>query len=161
MKFIYRVIVSLMLVVGVDMLSKFWAERFLDLHQPVPIVGQFFQLTLSYNTGVAFGLFAKGGPWPTILTGIIILGLVIWLVNLLRSGDFPTQATWPIGLFVSGAIANFVDRLSDGRVTDFLDVGFGASRWPTFNLADGFIVFGVTLLILITLFEKRSQGTEQ
>lgn len=143
MKYYYRVIVALLLVLGSDKLSKLWAEWFLDLHQPIPIFGQFFQLTLGYNTGMAFGIFATGGPWPTILTGVIILGLVLWLVNLLRSGDITAQATWPIGLFVSGAIANFVDRFPDGRVTDFLDIGWGIYRWPTFNFADVFIVAGV------------------
>jgi len=34
-------------------------------------------------------------------------------------------------------------------VTDFLDFGLGTARWPTFNLADSFIVVGALLLLLI------------
>jgi signal peptidase II len=32
-------------------------------------------------------------------------------------------------------------------VTDFLDLGLGTHRWPTFNLADVAIVTGVALLM--------------
>lgn len=161
MKPFSRVTFLLILVVGVDALSKFWVEGVLGLYKPIPIVGQFFRLTLNYNTGVAFGLFANGGFLPTILTGVIILGMVIWLLQLLRSGEFPIQTASPIGLFFGGATANFVDRLPDGRVTDFLDVGLGAARFPTFNLADSFIVLGVTMLMLLTFFERPPLETEE
>lgn len=138
-----------------DSVSKAWAEQTLRLHEPVPLLGDLFRLTLGYNTGVAFGMFANGGSWPLIVTGLIILGMAVWLVNTLRSGELPVTAAWPIGLILGGAIANFVDRLPDGRVTDFLDVGFGAARWPTFNLADTFIVLGVILLLWFTLTDKE------
>jgi len=52
-------------------------------------------------------------------------------------------------LLLGGAIANFGDRLLDGRVTDFLDVGLGITRWPTFNLADSFIMLGIAWLLLL------------
>lgn len=160
MKAVYRLAAALGVALALDVLTKAWAERTLDLYQPVPILGQFFRLTLGYNTGVAFGLFANGGPWPAILTGLIILGLAAWLVKSLRSAEFPTPAAWPIGLLLGGAIANFVDRFPDGRVTDFLDVGLGAARWPAFNLADSAIVLGVAILMLMTLLEKRSPENE-
>ncbi|KAA3644057.1 MAG: signal peptidase II [Chloroflexi bacterium] len=156
-KFRVRLCFSLMLllVLLIDGISKAWAEQTLVLYQPIPIIGQFLQLTLNYNTGIAFGLFANRGSWPIIFTGFVILGLVIWLLQLLRRGEFPVQTASPIGLFVGGAVANFVDRLPDGRVTDFLDVSVGAIRWPTFNLADSFIVLGVTVLMLMTMKEQR------
>jgi signal peptidase II len=149
-----------LLVIGTDSLSKYWVEEILDLYQSVPIVGQFLRLTLGYNSGVAFGLFANGGHWPTILTGVIILGMTVTLLQLQRSGEFSAKTTWPVGMFFGGAIANFLDRLPDGRVTDFLDVGLEAARWPTFNLADSFIVLGATILLLITLLEQRQKKDE-
>lgn len=155
MKSLYRVTMASIFVVGIDALSKFWAEGALDLYRPVPTIGQFLRLTLGYNTGVAFGLLSEGGPWPSILSGIIILGMIFWLLQLLHNGEFPSQSAWPIGLFIGGAIANFVDRIQDGRVTDFLDAGFGTARWPTFNLADSFIVLGVTILLLVIFLEQR------
>ena len=157
MKLAVRVITTLLIALAVDWLTKSWAERTLGLHGPAQLVGGLFRLTLGYNTGVAFGLFANGGVWPLVLTGLIIIGLAVWLIWALRTNEIPEVAAWPIGLVLGGAIANFVDRLSDGRVTDFLDVGLGAARWPTFNLADSFIVVGVILLLWTTLRSNHSQ----
>lgn len=147
----------LVLALLVDSITKVWAEQVLRPHEPMPVLGEFFRLTLSYNTGVAFGLFANGGRWPLIITGFIIAGLVIFFLKGLLAGELPRLAAWPIGLILGGAIANFVDRLPDGQVTDFLDVGLGAARWPTFNLADSFIVVGVAILLWTSLINKHPE----
>lgn len=159
MKTLYRLISALVFALTLDGLTKFWAEQSLDLYQPVPIVGDFFRFTLGHNTGVAFGLFANGGSWPLIMTGVIIVILLLWFARALFSGQFPTWAAWPIGLLLGGAIGNFADRLFDGKVTDFLDVGIGTARWPTFNLADSFILLGVGLLMFLT-FEREETDTD-
>lgn len=160
----FRTVSGLLLVLLVaviaDTVSKAWAEQTLRLQQPVPLLGDLFRLTLGYNTGVAFGQFANSGVWPLVLTGVIIVGLEVWLVNILRSGELPHTAAWPIGLILGGAIANFADRLPDGRVTDFLDLGVDIARWPTFNLADSFIVLGLIILMVAALFEKRLPAGE-
>lgn len=143
--------IALLVALSVDGVSKVWAERALIPHQPVPVIGELFRFTLGYNTGVAFGMFADGGPWPLIITGIVILGLIIWFVMTALRGQVPPLAGWGIGLLIGGAIGNFVDRYLDARVTDFLDVGIGAARWPTFNLADSFILIGLALLLLMEI----------
>jgi signal peptidase II len=139
-----------------DSVSKAWAEQTLRLYRPVPMLGDLFRQTLGYNTGVAFGMFANGGIGPLVVTGLIIVGMAIWLVSTIRSGELPPTAAAPIGLILGGAIANFADRLPDGRVTDFLDAGFGPTRFPTFNLADTFIVMGVILLLWLSLPTKKA-----
>ena len=160
MKLQYRVFIALLIVLGIDWLTKTWAERTLPLNVPTPFTGQFIRLTLGYNTGVAFGMFANGGVWPLVVTGFIIIILAVWLARALRAGQIPPFTAWPIGLILGGALANFVDRLPDGRVTDFLDLGIGAARWPTFNLADSFIVVGVAVLLLISLAPKSRTEVE-
>lgn len=149
------------IVLILDWLTKTWAERILSLYTPVPVIGQFFRLTLGYNTGVAFGLFANGGVWPLVVTGLVIIILAVWMVRALRTGEIPPVAAWPIGLILGGATANFGDRLLDGRVTDFLDIGLSTARWPTFNLADGIIVAGVAILLWISLMSKQPDQDQQ
>ncbi len=161
MKSFYRLLAALLIVLMLDTASKLWAEQILEPYQPIPVIGDFLRLTLGYNTGVAFGMFANGGIWPLILTGIIIAGLIIWFARGLYIGHFSTWTAWPIGLLLGGAIGNFADRLYDGRVTDFIDVGFGPTRWPTFNLADSFILTGVGLLMLLTFNSKHDESTHQ
>ena len=149
-----RSLLGLLLIVALDGLSKLWVERALALHQPVPIVGDLFRLTLGYNSGVAFGMFANSAGWPVLLSGTIILALLVGTVGALVAGKLPPAVPWSLQLILGGAIANFADRLLDGRVTDFLDVGLRASRWPAFNLADSFIVLGVTALTLVLLLGR-------
>jgi len=156
MKTIPRTLIALTIALSLDWLTKTWVEQSLVPFQPVPLAGHFFRLTLGYNTGVAFGLFANGGVGPLVVTGIIIVGMMIWLVSTLRSGELPPTTAWPIGMILGGAIANFADRLPDGRVTDFLDAGFGPTRFPTFNLADTFIVLGVIFLLWLSLDLKKA-----
>ena len=160
MKLQYRVFTVLLIVLAIDWLTKIWAERILPLYTPIPVIGQFFRWKLGYNTGVAFGVFANGGVWPLVITGLIIIILAVWMVRALRVNEIPPVAAWPIGLILGGAIANFVDRLQDGRVTDFLDIGIGTARWPTFNLADSFILVGVAVILLISLAPKSRTEVE-
>lgn len=161
MKLQYRVFIASLIVLAIDWLTKTWAEQTLLLYTPMPLIGQFFRLTLGYNTGVAFGLFANGGVWPLIVTGLIIIMLAVWLVRALHTGEIPGIAAWPTGLILGGALANFVDRLPDGRVTDFLDMGFNMARWPTFNLADSFIVVGVAVLLWVSMISKHPEKDQQ
>lgn len=148
--------VGIVTAFGIDLVSKAAAERALVLFQPIELAGDWLRLTLGYNTGVAFGMFANGGIWPLVGTGVIIAALVIWLSAALRAGQLPPAAAIPVGLMLGGAIGNFADRLPDGRVTDFIDVGIGAARWPTFNLADSFIVLGIALLLMRTMLPRQS-----
>lgn len=157
MKRLLPLVPPIFIVLILDGATKIWAERTLDLYHPQPVLGDFFRLTLGYNTGVAFGLFANIGIWPVVVTGAIIVGLVLWLGRALHLGDIPRRASWPAGLLLGGAIANFVDRLPDGRVTDFLDAGFGAARWPAFNLADSFIVTSLILLMLMNITPRQDE----
>jgi signal peptidase II len=139
----------------VDLLCKWWIEQVLVPHQPVLVVGSFVQLTLGYNTGVAFSLFTNGGVLLLLATAIVIVGLGSWSLRALALGALPPRAAVPIGLVLGGGVGNFLDRLPDGRVTDFVDIGIGAARWPTFNTADMWIVVGMTLLLLMSLSKRE------
>ena len=143
------------LALAADWLAKAWAEQALTLYQPVPVVGSFARLTLGYNTGVAFSMFTGGGWWLTAFTSVLIVGLAAWGLRALIRGDIPRRTAPAVGLVLGGALGNFVDRLPDSRVTDFIDIGIGATRWPTFNTADVWIVVGVILLVLLTNGEKQ------
>ena len=143
--------------VALDLSTKALAEQSLVRYVPHEVVGEWFRLTLGYNKGVAFGLFATDGPGVIIVSGLVTLLLAAWLLYALRTDSYPLPAPWALGLLLGGAVANFADRLGDGRVTDFLDVGIGAHRWPTFNLADVFILTGVALLLWASRVRPRAR----
>ncbi len=70
-------------------------------------------------------------------------------LHRVRRGTLRVPAALAAGTVLGGALANFADRVGDGAVTDFLDFGVGASRWPAFNLADACVVVGALALGLL------------
>lgn len=108
----------------------------------------FFDLVLVRNRGVTFGLLATDHPagrWLLILlTGALTAGLLVWLMR--AHSRLQTAA---LGLIIGGALGNLMDRLRHGAVTDFLDFHARGFHWPAFNLADGGIVVGVLLLLMV------------
>jgi len=161
MKNISRLLLAFIIALSLDALSKIWAEQALTLYQPLPVLGELLRFTLGYNTGITFGLFANSGSAPLVVTGVIISSMFIWILLAVRRGEFSGTAVYLLGLILGGAVGNFVDRLPDMRVTDFLDMGIGTLRWYTFNLADGFIVFGALILFLLAFSQKELPDSEK
>ncbi|MEU2406534.1 signal peptidase II [Streptomyces rubiginosohelvolus] len=132
---------------GTDLGLKAWAERALP---GSPIEGGPLDLELAFNSGVAFS-FAAGAPaWAVVaVTALITTAVAVVLWRTAATSSRP----WGIALaaILGGALANLIDRAPDGRVTDYLHTGW----WPTFNLADVFIVCGGLLLVALSWREDR------
>ncbi|NNE35726.1 MAG: signal peptidase II [Rhodothermales bacterium] len=136
--------VAMVFPLTLDPLTKVWAEQVLVRHVPIEVAGEWIRLTLAYNEGIAFGLLATKGPGVTLLSAAALLLIVFWV---LRRDAALAPSPWAAGLLLGGGLANLFDRITDSRVTDFLDLGAGTHRWPTFNFADVFIVAGVVVLV--------------
>ena len=134
-------------VVLADVITK--AMAVFTLHPvglPHEVVGDRVRLTLVYNPGAAFGLHL--GPYSRwiflVLTGVVLS--VLWRLYT-ETRDRDNLRTASLALVCGGAIGNAIDRLrSVDGVVDFIDIGSGAVRWPTFNLADGAVSVGAFLL---------------
>ena len=101
------------------------------------VVPYLFNIIHVYNTGAGFGILKNQN---NLLIGVSIL--VVLLVGY-HFKDIPnTLVASFVALIFSGAIGNLIDRLRFGFVIDFLDVGVGYLRWPTFSVADMAIVIG-------------------
>lgn len=138
--------ISLFTALGLDGATKAWAERTLFPLEPVPLLGDALRLFLCHNWGVALGVLYDLRWGPLILSGAGLVAMAAWAARSRRS--HPRLPAWPFALVFGGAAGNFVDRAVDGYVTDFLDVGLGATHRLTFNLADVFIALGAGLLVL-------------
>lgn len=160
MKTYLQLFIAFIIALGLDSLTKFWVMQTLTPYRPVSVIGDFFRWTLGFNTGVAFSMFTNSGSLLLVVTGVIIVGLAIWAIRSFQSGELPPIAAWPVGFILGGAVGNYIDRLINGSVVDFIDVGLGAMRWPTFNAADSFIVVGIIWLMLIKLRTPEPQTDE-
>ena len=121
-----------------DQLTKQVVGRTLALGESVDIAGP-FSIHHVQNSGIAFGLFSSR---TSIVIAITALAVCAMLVFFARSGGRHPVLPVALGLVLGGSIANLIDRLRLGHVTDFLDL----VAWPAFNLADTFIVVGVAIL---------------
>jgi signal peptidase II len=144
-------------VVAADFVTKLIAEAFLARRLPLQVIGDFVQLRLVYNQGAAFGLhLGENSRWIFFGLAIVALFVLGSLVRSTRPGDrFRLLA---LALVCGGAVGNLIDRIrSPQGVVDFLDVGIGAWRWPTFNVADSAITIGAIALGLSLWQEGRAQ----
>jgi signal peptidase II len=149
-----RGLVAALIVAVADQLSKLWI---LDLFagRPAAIeVAPFFNLVLTWNRGMSFGLFnsdsALNAVVFTAVAAIIVTGLVIWLRRVEQ-----TLLALAIGMVIGGAIGNVIDRLSRGAVVDFLDFHLAGWHFYVFNLADAAISVGVGLMLIDSLLVQR------
>ncbi|MGH3030086.1 MAG: signal peptidase II [Gaiellaceae bacterium] len=130
-----------------DQITKGIVASQLELGDSVHLVGP-LSIRHVRNPGIAFGLFSSWATAVTILTACAIAWMVFYFA---RSGARHPVLPVALGLLIGGSLANLIDRIRLGHVTDFLDLRF----WPAFNLADTFIVVGVGILLVVLVSAER------
>ena len=123
--------------------GKLLADRF--LHGRFPIIGSFAGLEYSLNPGVAFSIMLP----PAIQIPVTLAALALLSVVALRTAKTRLNRTG-FGLIIGGALGNIADRLVDGKVTDFFQVG----TFPIFNVADSCITIGVCVLLAEMILQR-------
>jgi len=101
------------------------------------------------NSGAAFGMFQDGNLIFTILA-FVVIGAIIYYYPHVSADDWTLRLA--MGLQLGGAAGNLVDRLTMGRVTDFISIG----TFPVFNVADSSITVGVGVLLLGVWLKERA-----
>lgn len=136
------------LVVVLDQAVKALVEAQLVPGEDVAVFGP-LGLTLSHNSGIAFGLASGGGTRLVLLTGLALV-----VVGFVFSRDPARPGVWvAAGLLAGGALGNLADRVRADAVTDYVQLG----AWPAFNLADVAVTAGVALLALAYLRDGSTQ----
>jgi signal peptidase II len=151
-----RGLATAIVVAILDQLSKsavlaFFAERGFGDRETVT---SFFNLALTYNRGISFGLFNGATGVNALVFSVAAGAIVAVLIYWLSRAASPFLAV-AIGLIIGGAVGNVIDRLRLGAVVDFLDFHLGAAHWPAFNLADSAICIGVAAMLLDGLLPRR------
>ncbi|NOY97919.1 MAG: signal peptidase II [Chloroflexi bacterium] len=107
-----------------------------------------------YNSGAAFGMFQEGGLIFTVLA-FLVVGAIIYYYPQTERGDWSIRLA--LGMQMGGALGNLIDRLTLGKVTDFVSVG----TFPVFNVADSSISVGVAVLLLgVWMMERKQKRAE-
>lgn len=143
-------------VVAFDILTKLLAVRHLP-PRPVQVVGDWLTLQLVYNPGAAFGIHVGAySRWVFLVLAIVALIVLGSMVRHTKPGDYVRLIA--LGLVCGGAVGNLIDRIRSSRgVVDFIDVGIGVHRWPTFNIADSAVTVGAIALAFVLWMEGREE----
>lgn len=132
-----------MLLIVLDQVTKYIATLSLTPYHPKAIL-PILNMTLVYNTGVAFGVLQGHPGWLAILSLIMSVFFAIWIARLKPPAILQLCA---FSLILGGALGNFFDRAFLGYVIDFIDFHIKNHHFAVFNLADSAISLGVILLL--------------
>lgn len=149
---------ALIIILGfiLDRMSKVWVIDNLA-NKTISVIDNFFYLRYLENKGAAFSILQGKTIFLIVMTSLVSLGM---LFAIIKYKDKFLRIS--LSLILSGAMGNLYDRIIRGSVTDFLDLHFGSYIFPTFNIADMFVVVGTILLAInILFFYKEDKPVEE
>ena len=135
---------------SLDLITKYFI-RVNNIQEQV-IIDNFLTIDLTFNTGIAFGLFSE----YTSITYVFSIFVFTWLIFQFKQVENGTVEFYSLTLILAGAIGNLGERgwnlifNSNGKVTDFVELLF----IPSFNLADTYISIGIVLLLYSEIKNK-------
>jgi len=136
-----------------DRVTKMWVEQNVPLFTARPVVGDYVRIVHTQNSGAAFGLLPERTTLLSILSVLAVLA-ILYYYRQIASNSPLIAAT--LGMQLGGAFGNLVDRVGQGFVVDFIDVGIpGGIRFWAFNVADSSIVLGIFFVTFLLWQEER------
>lgn len=139
---------TIVATVGCDRATKLLASEALAGTPGRSYLADSLRLSYAENPG---GFLSLGAELPpamrtavfTVITGLVLLGLMVTLVR----GRWSSWAAFGLTLFIAGGLSNWVNRALRGAVVDFMNIGIGQVRTGIFNVADVAMMAGVVVLI--------------
>ena len=141
----------LIFIVFADLISKYFISKILFVNKFYEVLN-FFDLVNIHNKGISFGLFDKvfSSFFILLIVGVSIIILFYWYF-------ISDKKIEKLGLIfvLAGALGNFIDRLINGYVIDFISIHYKHYYWPAFNIADISITVGIAILIISTYISHK------
>ena len=147
------VIILVSVLLGLDLLLKYLVSNYIIC---VNIIDNFFSLTYVLNDGAAFSLLS-GNIYILIIIAIICL---LFIIYELKNNLNDKILSIGYSLVLAGLLGNFIDRLIDGYVVDYLSFKIFSFNYPVFNLADILIIVGIIIVLIKELLNERGRKNE-
>ena len=144
-------ILSIILLVLIDQISKILIFNYLKKINSIIIIPKFLSFTYIKNYGAAFGILEGKRAFFIIITIIALFYLIYELFKYKNNKNYSISLV----LIISGIIGNFIDRLFLGYVRDFISFKIFE---PVFNIADSFIVIGVMIFTIYCLVGDKDES---
>lgn len=154
-----------------DQITKVWVRNnLLERSDRIVVVDDFFNIVHAENPGAAFG-FLNDSPYRMwVFAAFTVIALVVLFRMFLELPDDDRFQNVALGMIVSGAVGNAIDRVLYQSVTDMIDMyvahdalgpwlreRFGTTHWPTYNVADVAIVAGLLMFGFHYLFLEQDE----
>lgn len=144
-------------VILIDQWTKWLVVNKMEVTESIPIIENFFYITSHRNAGAAWGILQGQMGLFYFITIVVVIGLVYLLHKY--SEDSKLMAI-SLSLFLAGAVGNFIDRILQQSVVDFLDFYIFTYNYPIFNIADSALVIGAILMIITMFLEEKMKNKE-
>jgi signal peptidase II len=154
-----------------DQVTKIWVRNNLEERTDrVVVIDDFFNIVHAENPGAAFG-FLNDSPYRMwVFAAFTVVALVVLFRMFLELPEDDRFQNIALGMIVSGAVGNAIDRVMYQSVTDMIDMyvaheslgpwireRFGTTHWPTYNVADVAIVVGLIMFGIHYLFLEKDE----
>ena len=146
-----KILIYTTIFIILDQIIKIFISKFMNLHESINIIKNFFSITLVHNTGAAFSILTNNVP---LLIGISLISLVLIYYYLLKNNKLIKIDYVIYCLLIGGITGNLIDRIIHGYVIDYLSFKIFNYYFPIFNLADIGIVISVVLIIFKGIKEE-------
>lgn len=145
------------LLAFIDQMSKYIAARFLK-ETDIVLIPDVLELHYLENKGAAWGIM-QGQMWILVSVTILVLAVIIiaflWLPPVRKF----TLLRFCLVLLAAGALGNFIDRIMNQYVVDF--IYFSLINFPVFNLADCFVCISAALILYCLLIKYKDEDFKQ
>ena len=134
---------------ALDQWTKTLAVQHLKGQEPFIIWDGVLEFRYHENTGAAWGMLKEQQVLFYILTIIFCIVVLVEIYRLRRDIRY-MPFNYTLILVLAGALGNFIDRVLNQFVVDFIYVKL--IDFPIFNLADCYITVSVVILVLLMFF---------
>lgn len=157
MKKKYYITISLIVAIAIliiDQVTKRIIATTMNIGDSYEVIPDFLNITSHRNNGAAWGILSGKMGFFYIITIVILIVLVLFYIKEAKYNLFMQVA---ISLLFAGALGNFIDRLVNGEVVDFVDTNIFGYDFPIFNVADSSLTIGVLFIIIALLKDANSK----
>lgn len=153
---------TVIVVTALDQYTKHLAVERLKGGEIIEVIRKVFQLRYVENPGAAWGFLASASesfraPF-FIAVSLLAIAFIIYFYR--KVGEDQKVMLASLAMILGGAVGNFIDRLHQNYVVDFIDWYWKDWHWPTFNIADSAISLGVILMVWTMLFGEEERPAE-
>ena len=152
----YIFVIIILLMFAMDRFSKeYIIDFFLSYKEQSYYLYPFLNLTLIWNTGMAFGLFESESNTYHFISALIVVVIGFLIIWLCKSKIFIEKIA--LSVVIGGALGNLFDRIKFNAVPDFIYLHYRDFHWFVFNVSDIVITIGIILLLLSDILKKNEK----